>query len=342
MEKNEFILEYIKKLEDDINRFYDFNISENQIFDDIRETFIVFSKELPEIEQSVLFRSGSSINDTNITINLLKKYLIDNGYCEEKLDNNYEALNKMWVFFEAYIKDKINNDYSFFDKHYLDYDYDKYGNFLDVKVKINFNNEFKLNYGIDMDFSNFKITFDNIRKIIELTYTKLIDKKCRYKYTIDINDAFEKFRLSYRIKDGIVFDETYKTSYLFNSIIDEDKFEDKINRSNQLIVSPILLDKKAAVKYLVDAIEYLISIQNGTAKKEKEKNMAIRLSANLNTKKYSVIFKEIDDIMKFSNDYFDIRHNDKKLESLNDPKFIEYLYNRIYALIMLYRINVSK
>lgn len=52
--------------------------------------------------------------------------------------------------------------------------------------------------------------------------------------------------------------------------------------------------------------------------------------------------------MKLSNEYFDIRHNEylnkakEKREALEDLQFIEYLYNRVYALLYLLRLKVNK
>lgn len=49
--------------------------------------------------------------------------------------------------------------------------------------------------------------------------------------------------------------------------------------------------------------------------------------------------------MKLFNEYFDVRHNDylnaakEKREALNDSQFIEYLYNRAYAMLYLLRLK---
>ena len=55
--------------------------------------------------------------------------------------------------------------------------------------------------------------------------------------------------------------------------------------------------------------------------------------------------KELEELMKLSNEYFDVRHNDylnaakEKREALNDSLFIEYLYNRAYAMLYLLRLK---
>jgi len=51
--------------------------------------------------------------------------------------------------------------------------------------------------------------------------------------------------------------------------------------------------------------------------------------------------------MKISNEYFDIRHNEymnkakQEREPIQDLAFIEYLYNRAYALLYLLRIKAD-
>lgn len=62
----------------------------------------------------------------------------------------------------------------------------------------------------------------------------------------------------------------------------------------------------------------------------------------MDSKVYAVIKSEL---MKVSNEYFDIRHNDylndakQQREALNDSQFIEYLYNRAYSLLYLLRLK---
>ena len=72
------------------------------------------------------------------------------------------------------------------------------------------------------------------------------------------------------------------------------------------------------------------------------------LIANENSKVYSVIKNEVKELQKVVNDYFDIRHNEyissskKTREPIEDPLFIEYLYNRVYSLLFILKINYSK
>ncbi len=62
-------------------------------------------------------------------------------------------------------------------------------------------------------------------------------------------------------------------------------------------------------------------------------------------KVYAVIKNEINELMKISNEYFDIRHNEylnkakEKREAITDSIFIEYLYNRAYALLYILKMK---
>jgi hypothetical protein len=125
-------------------------------------------------------------------------------------------------------------------------------------------------------------------------------------------------------------------------------FERKIAYSEEMITSREMLDKKVALDYIVDALQYYISIQDANDIKGKYSAATKTVCDDINSKKYAVINKEIDEVMKIANEYFDIRHNEylnkskQKRDVLDDMQFIEYLYNRIYALLYLLRLKVKK
>lgn len=66
-----------------------------------------------------------------------------------------------------------------------------------------------------------------------------------------------------------------------------------------------------------------------------------------NFKKYIVLKSEIEEIMKISNVFFDIRHNEylnsanEVREPITDPIFIEYLYNRVYAILYILKLKTK-
>lgn len=91
-----------------------------------------------------------------------------------------------------------------------------------------------------------------------------------------------------------------------------------------------------------------ISYQDAQGIDKKYAEVAKTVCDDQNTKVYSVVKNEIDEVMKLSNEYFDIRHNEylnkakQKREALDDLQFIEYLYNRVYALLYLLRLKVKR
>ena len=74
-----------------------------------------------------------------------------------------------------------------------------------------------------------------------------------------------------------------------------------------MILSQDKLDKKCALDYIVNSLQYLLSLQEGKTIKDKYSNASLLLCADKNDKQYSIINNEI---MKIVNEYFDIRHNE--------------------------------
>lgn len=111
-----------------------------------------------------------------------------------------------------------------------------------------------------------------------------------------------------------------------------------------MINSNDMMEKKSALDFIIDALQYLVSIQEGNRDKQYA-SLALSVNPDKNSKAYSMIKQEANELMKLSNEYFDIRHNDylnaakEKREALNDSQFIEYLYNRAYSLLYLLRLK---
>lgn len=155
---------------------------------------------------------------------------------------------------------------------------------------------------------------------------------------LEVNDRLKIFKLPYRLQSGILIKQGYKTSFPIDKIINYRMFERKIQFSEDMINSKDLMEKKSALDFIIDALQYLISTQ-GDSRNEQY---------NIDGKVYAVVKKELEELMKLSNEYFDVRHNDylnaakKKREALNDSQFIEYLYNRAYSLLYLLRLKSKK
>lgn len=77
--------------------------------------------------------------------------------------------------------------------------------------------------------------------------------------------------------------------------------------------------------FLIDSLQYLISIQDGNRTKQYSQ-LAISVNQNTDSKVYAVVKNELNELMKISNEYFDIRHNDylndakQQREALNDSQ----------------------
>ena len=90
-----------------------------------------------------------------------------------------------------------------------------------------------------------------------------------------------------------------------------------------MINSNDLMEKKSALDFIIDALQYLVSIQEGNRDKQYAA-LAKSVNEDNNSKVYAVIKQEVNDLMKISNEYFDIRHNDylnaakEKREALSD------------------------
>jgi hypothetical protein len=140
----------------------------------------------------------------------------------------------------------------------------------------------------------------------------------------------------------------YKTTFNNEFILNYPQFERKIKFAEEMIMSNDLLDKKTALDYITDSLQYFISINEGVSVKQKNESTALLMSKDKTDKIYTVVHNEIDELMKIVNEYFDIRHNEylnkskEKREVLNDKMFIEYLYNRAYALLYVLRLKYSK
>lgn len=94
-------------------------------------------------------------------------------------------------------------------------------------------------------------------------------------------------------------------------------------------------------------MQFILSVQDGEKVIQKYKSAAKSVNEDENSKVYAVVKAEIEEIMKISNEYFDIRHNEylnkakQEREAIQDLAFIEYLYNRAYALLYLLRIKTD-
>lgn len=335
----EFMASYLDKIEDaqyfdpekmDYNRYADY------LFDIIIEIGNVFENELPEIKSSVFLHYDSLDRDVDTTKGILKKYLIKNGYKKEnKIDNQ---ISKFWTSFKAYFENELPNK-SYLKSEFIRYDNWDGGTYY---LDIDYDYQYKLHYGIDYKECT---AISEIKMFIELAFSNWIENEKRYDFTKDVNAIFQKFKMPYKLQRGKIVKSGYKTTSINDKIINYTMLERKIQYAEEMILSSENLDKKCALDYIIDALQYIISIQEGEKVVDKYANASKKISSDTNGKIYSVVKNEINELMKISNEYFDIRHNEylnkakEKREAITDSVFIEYLYNRAYALLYILRLR---
>lgn len=346
--KDEMICDYIRKLEKYVEQF---NL-DPESRDDLVDEIIVISKaledEIPQISDSISLHYGTEIRDANTIIERLKLYLANHDveYKAAESERNAE-LKRFWVAFKSWFEDDLPNLNLLKDK-YVRWDNWDGGTYY---LSMDYDDEFKKYGGISCPDSlkNDAGNFNDIKMFLEIAYKYWIsdESKAHYDFTVEVNERFRMFKLPYKMQNGRVLKQGYKTTYGIDKILDYRMFERKIRFSEDMINSDDLMEKKSALDFIIDALQYLISIQGGTREKQYAA-LALSVYNDSNSKVYAVIKQELNELMKISNEYFDIRHNDylngakQKREPLSDSQFIEYLYNRAYSLLYLLRLKINK
>ena len=343
--KSQLIIDYIEKI-DEVVENYDFiDNTADEIFDLIIEISNVMQNELPEVQSSILLRNGTEIRDANTVRAILVMYLANNGikYTGKEKEENAE-IKRFWSSFILWFESELVS-MELLKPQYLRWDNWDGGMWF---LEMDYNYEFRLHRGVDYPVSLKDNTgsMEDIKTFIELAYKHWIinDGKSRYAFTIEVNERLKIFKLPYRLQNGILLKQGYKTTHGIDKIINYRMFERKIRFSEDMINSHDMMEKKSALDFIIDALQYMISTQDGNRDKQYGA-LAKSVKDDNNSKVYAVVKREIDELMKISNEYFDIRHNDylnaakQQREALNDSQFIEYLYNRAYALLYLLRLK---
>ena len=257
-----------------------------------------------------------------------------------------EPLNLFWRSFKLWTQQDLPN-LGIIKKSYLGVDnFDRGGFYLDIDFASSFTKYCGLEY--EDRFSENCITLTDLKIYIEMFYNLFVED--RYEYTKHVNKHLQKFRLPYKLKSGKLLANNYKSTNENAIIIDVNMLENKILWSEDRILGGELLDKHTALNYITDGLEFLLSLikLKNNDKKSIEQKAALLFSIDENSKVYSVIKTEVEEIQKIVNEYFDIRHNEyinkakENRESLKNPLIIEYLYNRIYCLLTLLKYGYSK
>lgn len=308
-------------------------------------TILICLKELCKIYKIEIKDADTDIaNLGRITFDL--QQILDDEL-KAKIEN--EKLERFWTAFITWFEN-IEEYENIVKSEYFEWD-----NYRGNYVNVNYNYLYKLNYGIPYLNVADNLTFVNVKNFIELTFKEVISiDKGRLLFTIKVNDLFTNFKLPYKLEKGKITLIGYKTSEEIDYILNYEQFERKIRYSEDMIVHKDFMDKHSALNYIADAFCYFFSIfkDNGTDKLDDDKvfvQLATMVCQDQNSKAYKLIKQEIMDVKKIINDDYDIRHNEYyttqknvKRETLTDIKIIEYLYNKIYSLLFILRLNYKK
>ena len=200
--KVQMVIDYIKKVNDAIVNPMNEDDS-NDIFDLIIEIANVFQTDIPEIQSSILLRSGTETRDANTVVALLKLYLANNDV-EYKNDNEENReVKRFWSSFILWFETELINLELLKDK-YLRWDNWDGGTWF---LELDYDYEYRLYRGIEYPDSLKNNTGDinEIKNFIEIAYKYWIksDGKSHYEFTIEVNERLKIFKLPYRLQNGI-------------------------------------------------------------------------------------------------------------------------------------------
>lgn len=256
-----------------------------------------------------------------------------------------DNIKKFWLSFTTWFEDELPGT-GILQTYYEDYDNWNGGTYY---LGIDFEKEYRLHYGVAYpDILKSELPqMEDIKMFIEIAFHEWVIFEKRYDFTVMVNKRLSRFSIPHRLQNGRLIREGYKTSYYIDKILNYSMFERKIRYAEEMITSREYLDKKSALDYIIDALQFILSTQVGEKVTQKYKLAAKSVNEDENSKVYAVVKAEIEEIMKISNEYFDIRHNEylnkakQVREPIQDLVFIEYLYNRAYALLYLLRIKTD-
>ena len=260
--KSQMVIDYITKVNKAISNSM-VVVEKEDIFDLLIEIANVFQNEIPEIQSSILLRNGTETRDANTVVGLLKLYLANNNIEYKEDDEENREIKRFWASFILWFETELINLDLLKDK-YLRWDNWDGGTWY---LELDYDYEFKLYRGIGYPDSlkNNMGDMSDIKNFIEIAYKYWIknDGKSHYDFTVEINERLKIFKLPYRLQNGILLKQGYKSTYGIDKILNYRMFERKIRFSEDMINSNELMEKKSALDFLIDALQYLISTQEG-------------------------------------------------------------------------------
>ena len=198
-----------------------------------------------------------------------------------------DNIKKFWVSFTTWFEDELPGT-EILQAYYEDYDNWNGGTYY---LGIDFEKEYNLYYGIIYSdiLSMESPQMEEIKMFIELAFREWVIFEKRYDFTVMINERFSRFSIPFKLQNGRLIQMRYKTSYNIDKILNYPMFERKIRYSEEMITSQEYLDKKSALDYIIDALQFILSVQDGDTVKQKCKIAARSVNEDENSKDYNRI-----------------------------------------------------
>lgn len=199
------------------DRLFSYSFVDGKIESDMIKYIYILVKE-----------EGTKMDDTNLSI--------------VKVDN----IKKFWLSFTTWFEDELPGT-GILKAYYEDYDNWNGGIYY---LGIDFEKEYRLHYGIDYsDILKLEVPqMEDIKMFIELAFHEWVIFEKRYDFTVMVNKRLSRFSIPYRLQNGRLIQEGYKTSYYLDKILNYSMFERKIRYSEEMITSREYLDKKSALQ----------------------------------------------------------------------------------------------
>lgn len=293
--EEKIVMGYIDKIDEGVRVFNSGFSSNTELTDILLEIVNVFSTKIPQLKDALFFKITTEVTDANTARALLIMYLADHGIEFKGKDNEESAsIKRFWSSFITWFENELPQ-MELLQGDHLEWDNWDGGMW---RLCMNYDYEFQLYRGINYPDSLQYNTgnFDDIKTFLEIAYKYWIinEGQKHYQFTIEVNERFRIFKLPYRMQNGIVLKQGYKTTYGIDKIINYSMFERKIRFSENMINSHDLMEKKSALDFIIDALQYIVSIQDGKDNKDKKYvTLASSVNSDQNTKVYAVVKQEI-------------------------------------------------
>ena len=175
---------------------------------------------------------------------------------KEKTAKSNDKLKKFCTSFKIYFETKLPSTNILKDE-YIKYDNWNVGTYY---INIDYNNEYNLHYGQDYDDDMSNI--ENTKMFVEKAFSQWVKVESKYDFTKEVNLIFKNFNLPYKLQVSKLISQGYKTTNFNVEIVNYKMLEKKIANAEEMILSKEPLDKEFALEYIIDSLQYIISIQD--------------------------------------------------------------------------------